>query len=156
MLAQGVGLGLQARLCGLPGRLRPVLCPDGAVLVLSPSGAVLILPWGSRARRHWRKTGYYRLLARFLFFAARPEKRVNVFQRFYALREGLIERFYAARSNPMDKIRVLWGEPPVSIPSAIAAMFRSGAPLKTGEAIARSPGKADISQRPRTPTETEA
>ena len=119
-------------------------------------GERLAAKFEARARRHWRKTGYYRLLARFLFFAARPEKRVNVFQRFYALREGLIERFYAARSNPMDKIRVLWGEPPVPILNAIAAMFRSGAPLKTGEAIARSPGKADISQRPRTPTETEA
>ncbi len=85
----------------------------------------------ARARRHWRKTGYYRLLARFLFFAAKPEKRVKVFQRFYGLREGLIERFYAARSNPFDKLRVLWGEPPVPIPSAIAAMFRRGAPLKS-------------------------
>ena len=84
----------------------------------------------SRARRHWRRTGYYRLLARFLFFAARPEKRVNVFQRFYTLREGLIERFYAARSNPLDKLRVLWGEPPVPIPAAIAAMFRRGPALK--------------------------
>ena len=56
---------------------------------------------------------------------------MKVFHRFYRLREGLIERFYAARSNPLDKARVLWGEPPVPIPSAIAAMFRRGAPLKS-------------------------
>ena len=84
----------------------------------------------TRARHHWRKTGYYRLLGRFLFFAAEPHKRVKVFQRFYRLREGLVERFYAARSSPLDKARVLWGEPPVSIPAAILAMFNRGPPLK--------------------------
>ncbi len=96
------------------------------------SGPQLAVMFEARARAHWRRTGYYRLLARFLFFAAKPEKRVKVFQRFYKLREGLIERFYAARSNPLDKMRVLWGEPPVPIPSAIAAMFKRGQPLKMG------------------------
>lgn len=86
-----------------------------------------------RARRHWSKTGYFRLLARFLFFAADPEKRVKVFQRFYGLRPSLIERFYSARSHAFDKIRVLWGNPPVSIPRAIVAMFNSGKPLKPRE-----------------------
>ena len=95
------------------------------------SGEQLAAFFDARARRHWRKTGYYRLLARFLFFAAKPEKRVKVFQRFYGLREGLIERFYAARSNNFDKVRVLWGEPPVAIHSAIAAMFKSGPALKS-------------------------
>ncbi|MEL6531222.1 MAG: lycopene beta-cyclase CrtY [Pseudomonadota bacterium] len=84
----------------------------------------------ARARKHWRNTGYYRLLGRFLFFAADPDARVNVFQRFYGLREGLIERFYAARSSRFDRIRVLWGNPPVSIPRAITAMFKRGKPLK--------------------------
>jgi lycopene beta-cyclase len=98
------------------------------------SGEELAALFETRARQHWRRTGYYRLLARFLFFAAKPEKRVKVFQRFYKLREGLIERFYAARSHPLDKARVLWGEPPVPIPSAIAAMFRRGAPLKSNAA----------------------
>ncbi len=94
------------------------------------TGPQLSALFAARARRHWAKTGYYRLLARFLFFAAKPERRVKVFQRFYKLREGLIERFYAARSRPLDKMRVLWGEPPVPIHSAIAAMFKSGKPLK--------------------------
>ncbi|BDW83564.1 hypothetical protein MACH24_30020 [Erythrobacter sp. Dej080120_24] len=89
----------------------------------------------TRARHHWRKTGYYRLLGRFLFFAAEPHKRVKVFQRFYRLREGLVERFYAARSSPLDKARVLWGEPPVSIPAAILAMFNRGPPLKANAPI---------------------
>lgn len=95
------------------------------------SGEQLAAFFDARARRHWAKTGYYRLLARFLFFAAKPEKRVKVFQRFYNLREGLIERFYAARSNTFDKVRVLWGEPPVAIHSAMVAMFKSGPALKS-------------------------
>jgi lycopene beta-cyclase len=97
------------------------------------TGEQLAAFFEARARRHWRRTGYYRLLARFLFFAAKPEKRVNVFQRFYRLREGLIERFYAARSPFYDKARVLWGEPPVPIPAAIRAMFTRGAPLTTNQ-----------------------
>ncbi|UAB77792.1 lycopene beta-cyclase CrtY [Erythrobacter sp. SCSIO 43205] len=95
------------------------------------SGEQLAAFFDARAKAHWKKTGYYRLLARFLFFAAKPEKRVKVFQRFYGLREGLIERFYAARSNAFDKVRVLWGEPPVAIHSAIAAMFKSGPALRS-------------------------
>ncbi len=95
------------------------------------TGVQLAAMFDARARRHWRRTGYYRLLARFLFFAAKPERRVKVFQRFYKLREGLIERFYAARSRPFDKLRVLWGEPPVPIPAAMIAMFKRGAPLKS-------------------------
>lgn len=95
------------------------------------SGEQLAVYFESRAREHWAKMGYYRLLARFLFFAAKPERRVKVFQRFYRLREGLIERFYAARSTLFDKVRVLWGEPPVAIHSAVMAMFKSGPALKS-------------------------
>ncbi len=94
------------------------------------TGPQLAALFETRARKHWRKTGYYRMLARFLFFAADPERRVDIFQRFYGLREGLIERFYAARSPLRDKVRVLWGKPPVTIPRAIAAMFKRGKPLK--------------------------
>ncbi|WP_298469206.1 lycopene beta-cyclase CrtY [uncultured Erythrobacter sp.] len=94
-------------------------------------GAQLAAMMEARARKHWRSTGYYRLLGRFLFFAADPERRVNIFQRFYGLRPRLIERFYAARSSSFDKVRVLWGNPPVSIHRAIAAMFKRGKPLKT-------------------------
>jgi len=82
-----------------------------------------------RAKRHWRKTRYYRLLARMMFLAAEPAKRVRIFQRFYGLRQGLIERFYAGRSKPLDKLRVLSGNPPVPVGRAIAAIFKRGKPL---------------------------
>ena len=82
-----------------------------------------------RARAHWRKTGIYRALGRMLFKAAEPERRVDIFQRFYALPEGLIERFYACHSTLADKARVLIGKPPVSIRRAIRALAGKGDPL---------------------------
>lgn len=85
----------------------------------------------ARARRHWRRTGFYRLLARMLFHAAEPGRRVDIFQRFYRLPQPLIERFYAGRSTAMDKARVLSGRPPVSIPRAMVAIFKRGNPLET-------------------------
>jgi len=93
-------------------------------------GAQLAALIEARARKHWRNTSYYRLLGRLLFLAAVPERRVKIFQRFYGLRPKLIERFYAARSSRFDRVRVLFGNPPVSIPRAIAAMFKRGEPLK--------------------------
>jgi len=91
--------------------------------------AQMVALFEARARRHWRNTGYYRLLTRFLFFAADPDRRFVILQRFYGLSQGLIERFYAARSPLKDRARVLWGKPPVAIPRAIRAMFVRGKPL---------------------------
>ncbi len=84
-----------------------------------------------RSRQHWRRTGFYRLLGRMLFGAAEPSRRVNIFQRFYRLPEGLIERFYSAHSTRFDRFRILCGKPPVSIPRAIRALANSGAPLSS-------------------------
>ena len=85
----------------------------------------------ARARRHWGATGFYRLLGNMLFGAARPEKRVNVFQRFYRMPEPLIERFYAGKSTLADKARVLVGKPPVPITRALAALTSSRPALET-------------------------
>ncbi|MFN3864912.1 MAG: lycopene beta-cyclase CrtY [Erythrobacter sp.] len=84
-----------------------------------------------RAKRHWRATGYYRMLSRMLFEAAEPDKRVVVFEHFYALRGRLVERFYAGRSTWPDRLRILTGKPPVAIPRALRALFSSGNPLNT-------------------------
>jgi lycopene beta-cyclase len=85
----------------------------------------------ARAKRHWRATAYYRMLSRMLFEAAEPDKRVVVFEHFYALRGALVERFYAGRSTWPDRLRILTGKPPVAIPRAIRALFSSGKPLDT-------------------------
>ena len=91
----------------------------------------------ARARRHWAATGFYRLLGNMLFGAAKPDKRVGVFQRFYHMPEPLIERFYAGRSTLADKARVLIGKPPVPIASALGAL----ASLRP--ALEKSPHESD-------------
>lgn len=93
------------------------------------SGEALAAFCHRRAKRHWRATGYYRLLSRMLFEAAEPDKRVVVFEHFYALRGRLVERFYAGRSTWSDRLRILTGKPPVAIPRAIRALFSPGKPL---------------------------
>jgi lycopene beta-cyclase len=82
----------------------------------------------ARARGHWARTKFYRRLGAMLFAAA-PEQRVRVFERFYRLPEPLIERLYAARSTRLDRMRILCGKPPVPLGRAIAALTRSGPAL---------------------------
>jgi lycopene beta-cyclase len=72
-------------------------------------------------QRH-RKQGFYRLLNRMLFRAARPDRRHLVLQRFYRLPQPLIERFYAGASTSSDKMRILLGKPPVPIHKALACL----------------------------------
>jgi len=67
----------------------------------------------------WRQRDFFRVLNRFLFFAAEPDKRAGVMERFYTLPEPLIERFYACRLKPWDKARILIGRPPVPISRAL-------------------------------------
>lgn len=67
----------------------------------------------------WRQRDFFRVLNRFLFFAAEPNKRAGVMERFYTLPEPLIERFYACRLKPWDKARILIGRPPVPISRAL-------------------------------------
>lgn len=94
------------------------------------SGTALARFCETRARRHWRRMAYYRLLSRMLFEAAIPEERVVVFQHFYALSGGLVERFYAGQSTWPDRLRILTGKPPVAIGRAIRALVSRGVPLK--------------------------
>ncbi len=82
----------------------------------------------ARARSHWARTKFYRRLGAMLF-AAVPEERYRVFERFYRLPEPLIERFYAARSTGLDRMRILCGKPPVPLGRALAALTRSGPAL---------------------------
>ncbi|MDB5473342.1 MAG: crtY [Devosia sp.] len=71
--------------------------------------------------RH-RRQGFYRLLNRMLFRAARPEQRHLVLQRFYKLPRPLIERFYAGRTSAGDILRILSGKPPVPVHRALACL----------------------------------
>ncbi|KPM14251.1 lycopene beta-cyclase CrtY [Citromicrobium sp. WPS32] len=90
----------------------------------------------AHARRVWQRTGFYRMLGKMLFGAAKPEERYRIFSRFYRLSPGLIERFYAARSTTPDKLRVLTGKPPVPIPHALRALASHRPPLAPPEGTA--------------------
>ncbi len=83
----------------------------------------------TRARAHWRRTAFYRRLARMLFHAAEPEHRVRIFARFYRLDTRLVERFYAGRSTVLDRLRILSGRPPVRIARALSALLGRSRPL---------------------------
>jgi lycopene beta-cyclase len=111
----------------LPFAVETALAVAEAASLPGPALAEMI---EDRARRHWRTTGFYRLLGTMLFGAAEPEERWHVFARFYGLQAPLIERFYAARSTLKDRARILCGRPPVPIGKAIAALTGSQPPLK--------------------------
>ncbi|HEY0326417.1 MAG TPA: lycopene beta-cyclase CrtY [Allosphingosinicella sp.] len=79
-----------------------------------------------RAVALWDERGFFRLLNRMLFRAASGPERYRVLEHFYRLPDPIVGRFYASALSRLDKIRILSGRPPVSIPRAIGAM-RSGA-----------------------------
>ncbi|KAI94295.1 lycopene cyclase [Rhodomicrobium udaipurense JA643] len=74
------------------------------------------------AHQHWREQRFFRLLNRMLFWAAKPETRYRVLQRFYDLHEPLIERFYSSSLTLADQGRILIGWPPVPIHKAVRVM----------------------------------
>ncbi|MGV6820183.1 MAG: lycopene beta-cyclase CrtY [Parvularcula sp.] len=74
------------------------------------------------ATAKWHADGFYRMLNRMLFRAAKPDQRWSILQRFYGLNEPLIERFYAGNSTLGDKVRILAGKPPVPIGDALGVI----------------------------------
>lgn len=92
-------------------------------------GEQLAALFEKRARDHWRAMRFYRRLGRMLFDAAEPGERYRVFERFYRLREPLVERFYAGRPTRADKLRILSGKPPVPVLAAVRALLGKGTPL---------------------------
>ncbi len=89
----------------------------------------------ARVREHWQAQSYWRLLNRMLFIAAEPDRRWVVMQRFYSLRQRLIERFYASRSSRADKLRILTGRPPVPIHRALRALPERSANALSHEVV---------------------
>lgn len=75
-----------------------------------------------RASRVWARGGFYRMLDKMLFRAAKPEERYRVLQHFYRLPRPLVERFYAGRSTWVDRMKILSGRPPVPIAAAMRAL----------------------------------
>ncbi len=76
-----------------------------------------------RFLRHWREGGFFRLLNRMLFRAAKPDQRYRIFEHFYRLPEALVARFYAGRTTWSDRLRILSGRPPVPVSAALQALL---------------------------------
>lgn len=72
------------------------------------------------ATAKWKERAFLRLLNRWLFRAARPERRVDVLAQFYRRPADLIARFYAGRLSGVDRVRLLTGRPPVPVWRALA------------------------------------
>ena len=72
----------------------------------------------AEAKRQW----FFRFLNRMLFRGCAPERRWRLMQRFYGLRESLIERFYADRLTWYDKLRIVSGKPPIPIHRGLRCM----------------------------------
>jgi lycopene beta-cyclase len=91
-----------------------------ALARLPDLGSAALARWTrSRFVEQWRAGGFYRLLNRMLFKAARPAERVRIFQHFYRLDESLVARFYAGTLTSFDKLRILSGKPPIPILRAL-------------------------------------
>jgi lycopene beta-cyclase len=77
------------------------------------------------AQQHWQKQRFFRRLNRMLFWAAHPTMRYRVLERFYELRQSLIERFYSGELTFADQARILAGWPPVPISRALRVLGES-------------------------------
>lgn len=96
-----------------------------AVMMLEAAGDYTSEPHAEMAQHrldHVNEERFARFLNRMLFKAAKPEKRYKVLERFYGLSQPLIERFYAGKISKSDKIRLLFGKPPVPITRALSVM----------------------------------
>jgi lycopene beta-cyclase len=76
-----------------------------------------------RAQDVWRQQGFLRRLNNMLFYAALPDRRYTVLERFYSHPEALIARFYMGTLRVRDKLRILTGKPPVPVHKGLYYFF---------------------------------
>ncbi|MBC8129128.1 MAG: lycopene beta-cyclase CrtY [Rhizobiaceae bacterium] len=79
----------------------------------------------------WKARSYFRMLNRLLFLAGAPEERYRILQHFYRLPDALVARFYAGELSWADRLRILTGKPPVSLPSALRVLAAPSHSMKT-------------------------
>ncbi len=89
------------------------------------SGPALAALTHGLARQLWKKRRFYRVLDAMLFRAAFPAERYRIMEKFYRLNDDLVSRFYSATTTPADMVKILTGKPPIPIPRALGAIFRS-------------------------------
>jgi lycopene beta-cyclase len=110
-----------------------VRCAEAIAIACPLSSEKLDLLLGGWARRHWQNQRFFRLLNRMLFWAAKPDQRYRVLERFYELREPLIARFYSSSLTLADQARILAGRPPVPLGKALFALSKRTNPSMTSK-----------------------
>jgi lycopene beta-cyclase len=99
-----------------------VRCAEAIAMTPLLSTEKLDLSVSDWARRHWQNQRFFRLLNRMLFWAAAPDQRYRVLERFYGLHEPLIARFYSSSLTIADQARILAGRPPVPLGKALRVL----------------------------------
>ncbi len=143
VLPIAIGGDIRAHLAGMDTGIAPVgmaaalfhpvtgySFPDAVRLALhiaklpDLTGAAIDRAVRAFATELWDSRGFYRLLNKMLFLAARPDERRQILERFYTLNGGLVGRFYAGHSSAYDKMRILSGKPPIPILRAIRGIMK--------------------------------
>jgi lycopene beta-cyclase len=93
--------------------------------------------------REYRKTWidqqkFYRLLNRLMFRAVEPSLRYQVLERFYGLREDLIERFFAGTTSRADRPKIL-GAKPIVRPGRATKNWMDDAPATPKSEVTTAP-----------------
>lgn len=99
-----------------------IRCAEAIASMNSLSSASLDVAVRGWAESHWRDQRFFRLLNRMLFWAAVPDQRYKVMERFYKLGQPLIERFYGSNLTFRDRARILAGWPPVPVSRALRVL----------------------------------
>ena len=112
-----------------------------------PSGQAFARVSRDIAVRHWRRTGFGRLLVRLLFAASGPRRRYKLFEAIYRLDQALIERFHTSSSTLFDRARILLGAR-VPLGRGLSAALDAGpalAPLDEADAELGHPARTAAS-----------
>ena len=93
-----------------------------------PSGQAFARVSRDIAARHWRRSGFARLLVRLLFAAAGPRRRYKLLEAIYRLDQAVIERFHTNSSTLRDRVKILLGSR-VGLSRGLSAALDSGPAL---------------------------
>lgn len=90
------------------------------------AGRILDREMHAYASEHWAGGSFYRMTARMLFRGGKPEERVKLLERLFALDENLIMRFYAGQTTPADRTKILSTKSAVPFWPAMRAALGGG------------------------------
>lgn len=100
----------------------PTAARVAEVLSMAAITGDLYLHYQEVKRHLFSQNAFFIKLNRMVFGAALPIERRIIFEQFYSRPEDLISRFYALNLRAQDRLRLLWGRPPVSVTQAVKSI----------------------------------